>query len=119
MEKKSDRNCDFLVIGAGIAGLYYAIKISEHYRSRKENCSIKILTKHPRADETNTKYAQGGIAGVFDLYKDSYKKHIDDTIEAGRGLSNKEVVEIVVKEGPERIKEIIDIGVDFDKNFSP
>lgn len=68
------------------------------------------------ADETNTKYAQGGIAVVNDWERDSFEKHIEDTLIAGDGLCNKEVVEIVVKEGPERVNEIIDWGARFDKD---
>lgn len=102
---------DFLVIGSGIAGLTYALKVAKHHPDKK----IIVITKTD-ADETNTKYAQGGIAGVMDEAKDSYDKHIDDTEIAGDGLCNKHVVEIVVKEGPERIKEIIEYGAEFDKD---
>ncbi len=102
---------DFLVIGSGIAGLTYALKVAKHHPDKK----IIVITKTD-ADETNTKYAQGGIAGVMDEAKDSYNKHIDDTEIAGDGLCNKHVVEIVVKEGPERIKEIIEYGAEFDKD---
>ena len=96
---------DFLVIGSGIAGLTYALKVAQECRDKK----IIILTK-TQSDETNTKYAQGGIAGVMDFDKDSFAKHVEDTLIAGDGLCNKEVVEIVVKEGVERIKEIIEWG---------
>lgn len=101
---------DFLVIGSGIAGLTYALKTAKHFPDKK----ITVITK-AQADETNTKYAQGGIAGVWDEEKDSYDKHIEDTLIAGDGLCNPHIVEIVVKEGPERIKEIISYGAEFDK----
>ena len=102
---------DFLVIGSGIAGLTYALKTAKHFPEKK----IIVITK-TQADETNTKYAQGGIAGVWDEAKDSYDKHIEDTLIAGDGLCNEHIVEIVVKEGPERIKEIIGYGAEFDKD---
>ena len=102
---------DFLVIGSGIAGLTYALKTAKEFPDKK----ITVITK-TQADETNTKYAQGGIAGVWDEEKDSYNKHIDDTLIAGDGLCNEQIVEIVVKEGPERIKEIIAYGAEFDKD---
>jgi L-aspartate oxidase len=102
---------DFLVIGSGIAGLSYALKIAQHHPEKK----VLVITKS-RADETNTKYAQGGIAGVTDLENDSYDKHIQDTLIAGDGLCNPRTVEIVVMEGPERIKEIIQWGTQFDKD---
>ena len=101
---------DFLVIGSGIAGLTFALKAAKKFPDKK----ILVITK-TRADETNTKYAQGGIAGVWDADKDSFNKHIEDTLIAGDGLCNKFVVEIVVKEGVERIREIIDWGAEFDK----
>ena len=102
---------DFLVIGSGIAGLTYALKVANHFPDKK----VTVITK-TNADETNTKYAQGGVAGVVDEEKDSFDKHIEDTLIAGDGLCNKDVVEIVVKEGPERIKEIISYGAQFDKD---
>src|SRR5215510_5219277 len=101
---------DFLVIGSGIAGLTYALKVAEKYPHKK----IIIITK-TTADETNTKYAQGGVAVVNDLENDSFEKHIEDTLIAGDGLCNRSVVEIVVKEGPERVNEIIEWGAKFDK----
>lgn len=104
---------DFLVIGSGIAGLTYALKVAEHFPEK----TITILTKTV-SDETNTKYAQGGIAGVTDFEKDSFEKHVEDTLIAGDGLCNPEVVEIVVKEGVDRIREIVHWGADFDKKTS-
>jgi L-aspartate oxidase len=104
---------DFLVIGSGIAGLTYALKVADAFPGKK----VIVITK-TQADETNTKYAQGGIAGVWDEENDSYEKHIEDTLIAGDGLCNKNVVEIVVKEGPERIKEIIEYGAQFDRTES-
>lgn len=104
---------DFLVIGSGIAGLSYAIKMAKHFPDKQ----ITVLTKTV-ADETNTKYAQGGIAGVIDFEKDSFEKHIEDTLIAGDGICNREVVEIVVKEGATRIREIIEWGAQFDKESS-
>jgi len=102
---------DFLIVGSGIAGLSYALKMAEYYPEK----NVLVITK-TKADETNTKYAQGGIAGVTDLEHDSYDKHIQDTLIAGDGLCNPKTVEIVVKEGPERIQEIIDWGTRFDKD---
>ena len=102
---------DFLVIGSGIAGLTYALKVANACPDK----TITIVTK-TQSDETNTKYAQGGIAAVMDFDKDSFNKHIEDTLIAGDGLCNKEIVEIVVKEGVERIQEIIEWGAKFDKD---
>ncbi|MBS1920158.1 MAG: L-aspartate oxidase [Bacteroidetes bacterium] len=101
---------DFLVIGSGIGGLTYALKVAQHFPDKK----ILVMTK-ATADETNTKYAQGGVAVVNDLENDSFEKHIEDTLIAGDGLCNPEVVEIVVKEGPDRIRDIINWGARFDK----
>jgi L-aspartate oxidase len=102
---------DYLVIGSGIAGLTYALKVAKHCPDK----TVTVITKST-PDETNTKYAQGGVAVVNDLENDSFEKHIEDTLIAGDGLCNKEVVEIVVKEGPARVQELIDWGAEFDKD---
>ncbi|WP_256010910.1 L-aspartate oxidase [Desertivirga xinjiangensis] len=99
------KNVDFLVVGSGIAGLSFALKAAQHGK-------VLIVTK-ANEDESNTKYAQGGVAVVVDK-SDSFDKHIDDTLVAGDGLCDRRVVEAVVKEGPERIQEIIDYGTNFD-----
>ncbi len=101
---------DFLVIGSGIAGLTYALKVARYFPDKQ----VVVITK-AAADETNTKYAQGGVAVVNDLENDSFEKHIEDTLIAGDGLCNEKVVEIVVKEGPERVRELIGWGARFDK----
>jgi L-aspartate oxidase len=111
LAKVTMQQTDFLVIGSGIAGLTYALKVAAECPDKK----ITIITK-TREDETNTKYAQGGVAVVNDLENDSFQKHIDDTLIAGDGLCDKHIVEIVVKEGPERVNEIIEWGANFDKN---
>ncbi|MCJ7555178.1 MAG: L-aspartate oxidase, partial [Ignavibacteriaceae bacterium] len=95
---------DVLIIGSGIAGLFAALKISGF-------ADIILVTKKDKA-ESNTNYAQGGIASVIDS-SDSFKKHIQDTLIAGAGLCNREAVESMVKEGPQRIKDLIKIGTRF------
>ncbi len=104
---------DFLVIGSGIAGLSYTAKLASHFEKKNPNVKIAIITK-TIAEETNTKYAQGGIAAVWDEH-DSFEKHIEDTMIAGDYLSNPSIVEIVVSEAPGRLQELIDYGTQFDK----
>ncbi len=101
------RRTDFLVIGSGIAGLSFALKAGNHG-------DVTVVTKKSSV-ESSTNYAQGGIAAVMDFERDSFESHIKDTLEAGAYLNDVEIVEIVVKEAPERIKELIDIGVEFEK----
>jgi len=103
---------DLLVIGSGIAGLTFAIKAAKAMPDKE----ILVLTKAASAEETNTNYAQGGVAGVWDFEKDRVEKHIEDTLIAGDGLCDPAAVEVVVKEGPDRIREIIGYGTRFDKN---
>lgn len=104
---------DFLVIGSGIAGLSYATKLALHYEQAGKPVSIGVITK-VQADETNTKYAQGGIAAVWSE-DDSFEKHIEDTMIAGDFMSDRHIVEIVIREAPERIRELIGYGTRFDK----
>lgn len=106
-----EHDSDFLIIGSGIAGLTYALKLAQ----RLPEAKVNIVTKGAE-DESNTKYAQGGIAVVLNELVDSFEKHIEDTLIAGDGLCNQAVVETVVKEGPKRLKELINWGVNFDTN---
>ncbi len=105
----SFRKIDFLIVGSGIAGLSFALKAAKLGK-------VLIVTKS-NEDESNTKYAQGGVAVVTD-HTDSFDKHIQDTHVAGDGLCDPEVVENVVKEGPARIAELIAYGTSFDKEDS-
>jgi L-aspartate oxidase len=100
------KRTDFLVLGSGIAGLTFALKASKYGK-------VSVVTK-AKLDDTNTRYAQGGIAAVFSE-PDNFKKHIRDTLIAGDGICNEEVVRLVVQEAPARIKDLIDLGVPFDK----
>lgn len=96
---------DFLVIGSGVAGLTFALKVASFG-------TVVLVTKKGIMDSSTT-LAQGGIASVFDQL-DSFDLHIKDTLDAGDGLCNREVVEMVVKNGPDRILELIDLGVNFN-----
>src|SRR5450759_1814887 len=97
---------DFLVLGSGIAGLFYALKVAEYG-------TVAIVTKKLKA-ESNTNYAQGGIASVLGP-NDSFDSHITDTMIAGAHLCHRDAVEVLVKEGPTRVKELVDIGVQFTR----
>ena len=98
------KTSDFLVIGSGIAGLCFAINIAKYG-------SVIMITKK-KDNESNTNYAQGGIASVLDP-TDSIELHIHDTISTGKGLCHEGAVQILVEEGPERIKELISWGTKF------
>ncbi len=98
---------DFLVIGSGIAGLSYALKVAEYGK-------VHVISKKD-AGETNTSFAQGGIASVSKK-NDSVEKHIQDTLIAGAGLCHKDAVEYGLSEAPERIKDLIGWGVKFTKD---
>src|SRR5512143_2019615 len=97
---------DFLVLGSGVAGLLYALKVAPHGR-------VAIVTKKDRA-ESNTNYAQGGIAAVTSK-EDSFEFHVKDTLEAGAGLCKEQVVRTIVQEGPARIAELIELGMKFSE----
>lgn len=102
----NNKTTDFLVIGSGIAGLSFALQAAESGK-------VAILSKQDASD-SNTNFAQGGIACVSGL-DDSFELHIKDTLEAGAGLCNKAAVEIMVKEAPAVIKKLVDFGVKFTK----
>lgn len=105
------KTSNYLIIGSGVAGLSLAIKLSEKFPDR----NITLVTKS-NEEESNTKYAQGGIAVVTNFFKDSFEKHIEDTLMCGGGLCDKEVVDMVVKNAPERLNELIQWGAAFDRN---
>src|SRR5262245_47059312 len=95
---------DFLVIGSGIAGLTFALKVARAG-------TVAIITKKHRA-ESNTNYAQGGIAAVM-AKDDSLELHVRDTLEAGAGLCREDVVRTIISEGPALVRELIELGVKF------
>ncbi len=98
---------DYLVIGSGVAGLSFAVEVAAHG-------TVAIVTKKESA-ESNTNYAQGGIAAVMSL-EDTFEQHIEDTLIAGAGLCNREVVEIVVTEGPARVRALMEMGAAFTRH---
>ena len=100
------KEVDFLVIGSGIAGLSFALKVADYGK-------VCVLTKADAA-EGSTRYAQGGIAAVI-YDTDSFEKHIQDTLVAGAGICDEETVRMTITEAPERIKELIRYGIRFDK----
>lgn len=96
---------DVLVIGSGLAGLGYALKVADSAR-------VNLITKK-NLTETSTRMAQGGIAAVLGA-DDRFEYHIQDTLTVGEGLSHPDIVELVVRQGPERVRELIDLGAHFD-----
>ena len=99
---------DYLVIGSGIAGMSFALKVANEGRS------VALICKAGQ-EEANTYFAQGGIASVTNLKVDNFEKHIEDTMIAGDWISDRAAVEKVVREAPAQIKALIDWGVQFDK----
>jgi len=104
------KSFDVLVLGSGIAGLTFALKVAPRGR-------VAIITKKNRA-ESNTNYAQGGIAAVTSR-EDSFELHVRDTLEAGAGLCREKVVRTIVEEGPARIAELIQLGMHFSEREVP
>src|ERR1044071_9749291 len=101
---------EFVILGSGIAGLSFALKVAPHGR-------VAIVTKKNRA-ESNTNYAQGGIAAVTSK-EDSVELHVRDTLEAGAGLCKEEVVRTIIQEGPASIAELIELGMHFSEREIP
>jgi L-aspartate oxidase len=97
---------DFLVLGGGVAGLSFALQAARHG-------SVAVLTKRERY-ESNTQYAQGGIASVL-APTDSFEAHVQDTLVAGAGLNHADAVEVTVREGPERIQQLVTLGAEFNR----
>ena len=100
---------DFLVIGAGVAGMSYALKVAKSGKGR-----VCMICK-TSLDEANTSFAQGGVASVTNMKVDTFDKHIADTIIAGDYISDRKAVEQVVRNAPEQIQELVKWGVNFDK----
>src|ERR1043166_9535476 len=110
-EDDSDmKEFEFIILGSGIAGLSFALKVAPHGR-------VAIVTKKHRA-ESNTNYAQGGIAAVTSK-EDSFELHVRDTLEAGAGLCKEPVVRTIIEEGPARIAELIELGMQFSERELP
>lgn len=99
--------CDYLVLGSGVAGLSFALEAARHGR-------VTMITKRSRTDSA-TNWAQGGIAAVLDP-TDSFEAHVNDTMSTGGGLSHREIVEMVVRDGPSRIHELMDLGAQFSRH---
>src|SRR5947199_8197721 len=100
------KSFDFLVLGSGVAGLTFALKVAPRGR-------VAIVTKKDRA-ESNTNYAQGGIAAVTSQ-EDSFELHVRDTLQAGAGLCKEPVVRTIIQEGPARIAELMELGMHFSE----
>jgi L-aspartate oxidase len=99
-------SCDYLVLGSGVAGLTFALEAAEHG-------DVVVVTKRT-TDDSATAWAQGGIAAVLDP-ADSFEAHVEDTLGTGNGLSHRDVVEMVVREGPDRVRALMEIGAKFSE----
>jgi L-aspartate oxidase len=99
---------DFLVIGSGIAGMSFALKVAGHGK-------VALVCK-TTLEDANTYFAQGGVASVTNNLVDNFEKHIEDTMIAGDWISDRDAVEKVVREAPSQIQALIDWGVEFDRN---
>ena len=102
------RKYDYLIIGSGVAGMSFALKVAK-------TGTVALVCKS-KMEEANTDLAQGGVATVTNLEVDNFEKHIHDTMVAGDWLSDPEAVKKVVTEAPAQIRELVSWGVDFDKN---
>lgn len=102
------REYDYLVIGSGIAGMSFALKVAGEGRRVALVCKTKL-------EEANTALAQGGVASVTNLAVDNFEKHIEDTMIAGDYLSDPDAVRRVVTEAPGQIRQLIEWGVEFDR----
>ena len=98
---------DILVIGGGVAGMWFALEAARHGK-------VTLLTKD-QVGESNSRYAQGGIAAVWDA-ADDFDSHVSDTLVAGAGLCRREAVEVTVREGPAVIKRLIELGTRFTRS---
>ncbi|MBR2177250.1 MAG: L-aspartate oxidase [Clostridia bacterium] len=103
-----NREYDVLIVGAGAAGLYGALQFPENIR-------VLLISKR-ELTLSNSSLAQGGVAAVLDLENDDYQLHIQDTLTAGKNKNNKKAVEVLVREGPDDVRKIKEMGVDFDLN---
>lgn len=103
------RKFDFLVIGGGVAGMSYALKVARSGKGK-----VALVCKSALED-SNTSKAQGGIAAVTDLLQDNFEKHVQDTMIAGDFISDPAAVEQVVRCAPEGIRDLVDWGVNFDR----
>ncbi len=108
--EEAARSFDFLVLGSGIAGLSFALKVAK-------SGSVAVITKKNKA-ESNTNYAQGGIASVTSE-EDSFDLHVQDTLKAGAGLCHEPTVRTIIQEGPDRIQELIELGMQFSERTPP
>ena len=106
MAKSTREHVDFLVLGGGVAGLSFALEAVKHG-------SVLLLTKRQR-QEGNTQYAQGGVAAVLGD-DDAFPLHVEDTLVAGAGLCHRDAVQVTVEEAPERIRWLLSLGVEFDR----
>ncbi len=108
-----EKRTDVLIVGSGVAGLTCAIKLA----MARPDLKITMMAKATK-DESNTRYAQGGVAAVWNIKADTLEKHIADTLDAGDGLCKEDIVRMIVTEGPVRVQELIDWGARFDKELS-
>ncbi len=102
------KNYDYLILGSGIAGLTFALQAARHGK-------VAIVTKKNKA-ESNTNYAQGGIA-VVASGEDSFEAHVQDTLTAGAGLCKENIVRTIIEEGPQCVQELIDLGMKFSQRI--